>query len=709
MGGASLSATLRPSRRSSCGPVTTTAVSTGRSTPIEPFVTQLSIGFIEPHLRRYGGIRRVVELSNALIQRGHQVTIYVPEWEHPGCTWMRCDGTVKSIPDGFDDRLDVLVFNHEPQWHLLSRFHNADLYVFYALHYSKLYGKEGSWEALRAPVHLCLANSTWTAEMIEAEIAQRPHVLLGGINADHFRPLAVPKRYPLLCVGDDREWKGTDDLRRAADLVGLPLESYAGKDLDQSQMAAEYGAAEIFLVGSYYEGFGQPGLEALACGVPLVTTDNGGCRDYAIDGQTALVVPPGDPPAMAQAIKRLRREPDLGRCLVQNGLELVGQRFTWPGSAARFEHVVRTALADRPALLSTGANLREHLRDDPPRASVVVLAWDEILLSQRCVETIRQHTDVPYELVIVDNGSMWEAANYAAQAADVAILNDHNRGFAAGMNQGLTAAQGDAVVFLNNDTEVPEGWLGRLLATLESHPEAGIVVPALTAAGNGKTVRDVPGEGFEYFQPFEAPPSGVVYVMPTDLARRLGGFGEEYETASGEDIDLAFKVWVNDLDIIYDRRVLVDHLGHGTSDVKLDDRAGLWSRNRAIFFEKWSSLSTPVPRLDEVPQERFARNRRTAAAVAGWMQRFFQERDRRRSGESRARLTVPRSVDVAPPAGVLVGAVRAIWSMLRRVLPHGVRYPIYRRFKDSYYKIFPERHPAVLRGERRVPAREHRR
>ena len=47
-------------------------------------------------------------------------------------------------------------------------------------------------------------------------------------------------------------------------------------------------AARVFAVGSWFEGFCQPGLEALACGTSLVTTDNGGCREYAVHEETTL-------------------------------------------------------------------------------------------------------------------------------------------------------------------------------------------------------------------------------------------------------------------------------------------------------------------------------------------------------------------------------------------------------------------------------------
>ena len=209
---------------------------------------------------------------------------------------------------------------------------------------------------------------------------------------------------------------------------------------------------------------------------------------------------------------------------------------------------------------------------------------------------MRRNTDVPYELVIVDNGSEWQAANYARAAADTVVLNDTNLGFAGGMNQALGAARGRYVAFCNNDTILPADWASSLLQTARSHPNAAIVVPAVTAANNHVNVRTEPGDKIEVLPPFSAPPAAIVWVMPADIVRELGAWGEEYEIASGEDVDLAFKAWVNDLDVVYDERVLVAHVGHGTSS-RLDDQPGLWARNRRRFLEKWKG-DGEVPRLD---------------------------------------------------------------------------------------------------------------
>jgi hypothetical protein len=325
----------------------------------------------------------------------------------------------------------VIIFNEESQWHLVDRFVNARRRVFYALHYAKAYDKGGAYESIRTPVDLQLANSNWTADQIAAETGHRPTVLLGGANRDVFRPYGGPKRYDILAVGDTkREWKGTDTILEAGRLLDRHVELYAPKDLSQPDLGREYDAARVFVVGSWFEGFCQPGLEAMACGVPLVTTDNGGCLEYAIDGETALVVPPRDPVAMAGAIRRLLNDDVLAKELVTNGLDLVERDFDWERRTDELAEILDGVVA---GTVSAPPPPRPAPPADP-ELSIVVLAWDNLAYTRGFVESVRRHTDVPYELIIVDNGSQWEAANFARAAADVPILNAQNNGSAMGMN-----------------------------------------------------------------------------------------------------------------------------------------------------------------------------------------------------------------------------------------------------------------------------------
>ncbi|TAM01843.1 MAG: glycosyltransferase [Paraburkholderia sp.] len=64
------------------------------------------------------------------------------------------------------------------------------------------------------------------------------------------------------------------------------------------------------------------------------------------------------------------------------------------------------------------------------------------------------------------------------------ILNDDNRGFAGGNNQGLAAATGEYLVILNNDTVVTRGWVLRMVNHLRHNPELGIIGPVTNNIGN---------------------------------------------------------------------------------------------------------------------------------------------------------------------------------------------------------------------------------
>jgi hypothetical protein len=113
---------------------------------------------------------------------------------------------------------------------------------------------------------------------------------------------------------------------------------------------------------------------------------------------------------------------------------------------------------------------------------------------------------------------------------------------------------------------------------------------------------------------------------------------------------------VNDLDVVFDERVLVAHVGHATAS-KLDDWPQLWTLNRRRFLTKWMGGGDPV-RLTTCTLERFDRNRATARAVAGWMDKYFTIRDRQRE---------PNRAEVARVGGPRARSRRAISGSLRRL------------------------------------------
>ena len=178
------------------------------------------------------------------------------------------------------------------------------------------------------------------------------------------------------------------------------------------------------------------------------------------------------------------------------------------------------------------------------------------------------------------------------------------------------------------------------------------------------TVRETPGSDVVVLDPFSPPPAAVVYLMRRDTMLALGGWEEEYTIASGEDVDLGFKNWVNDLDVVYDERVLVEHVGHATAE-KLDDWPRLWARNRRHFLEKWMGHTDP-PRLASCDPDRFGRNRATARSVAGWMDKYFTNRDRQREQAS-ANGSSGERTGQACGRGPISGSIRRIRGAINRL------------------------------------------
>ena len=129
------------------------------------------------------------------------------------------------------------------------------------------------------------------------------------------------------------------------------------------------------------------------------------------------------------------------------------------------------------------------------RASIVVLCYNGLEETTRpCLESIIASTPIDdYELIIVDNASLDGTAKYlqafAAQHTNVRIqLNNNNKGYAGGNNDGIRLAKGQYIVLLNNDTLVPVGWLDQLLKLFNKQSGVGLLGPVTNSAGNEQRI-----------------------------------------------------------------------------------------------------------------------------------------------------------------------------------------------------------------------------
>jgi glycosyltransferase involved in cell wall biosynthesis len=116
--------------------------------------------------------------------------------------------------------------------------------------------------------------------------------------------------------------------------------------VDEPALLKLYSEAEVAVVPSLYEGFSLPAVQAMACGVPLVATTAGALPEVVgRDGETGLMVRPGDPGQLAAALERALGDRALRERLAVAGRARVVERFTWLRTAEGITHEYRRLMA----------------------------------------------------------------------------------------------------------------------------------------------------------------------------------------------------------------------------------------------------------------------------------------------------------------------------------------------------------------------------
>lgn len=116
--------------------------------------------------------------------------------------------------------------------------------------------------------------------------------------------------------------------------------------LDREAMASLYRQSDVSINPSLADNMPNSVLESMASGVPLVTTRVGGVPYLVRDGETGVMVPPGDAPAMAAAVLRVLGEPGLWQRLADAGLG-EAQRYSWSKVGVQLSSVYQGAIAQR--------------------------------------------------------------------------------------------------------------------------------------------------------------------------------------------------------------------------------------------------------------------------------------------------------------------------------------------------------------------------
>jgi ABC-type multidrug transport system fused ATPase/permease subunit/GT2 family glycosyltransferase len=373
----------------------------------------------------------------------------------------------------------------------------------------------------------------------------------------------------------------------------------------------------------------------LAAGRPVILQDTG-FGNYLPTGEglfsfrdvdeaaEAIEAYERDPETQRKAAREIAREHLSHDVVLGSMLDHMGlahhkrQRPAAPSPArAELPHDLDLApLSRRPLELSEETRERVLARPIPiapmnpgrPFASIVVPVMDNLAPTRMALESVLANTTVPYELIVVDNGSDAPTRDYlealAGRNRQVRLIrNERNRGFASACNQGLRAGRADRLVMLNNDTIVPPGWLSGLTRHL-ADSAVGLVGPTTNRCGGAAEIRTSYtsyGEMLEFARQrgemaAGRPPMDIAVsemfctAMRGDVFRRVGELDERFELGMFEDDDYARRIRDAGYRVVCAEDAFVHHFGEASlGQLAADGRYGeLFHANRRRFEQKWN-------------------------------------------------------------------------------------------------------------------------
>ncbi|MEM8588482.1 MAG: glycosyltransferase family 4 protein [Pseudomonadota bacterium] len=147
------------------------------------------------------------------------------------------------------------------------------------------------------------------------------------------------------CYGSlDRDPACVTEVRRQIERLGLTDRVHLHGERDPGDLSDAYAAAGAMVLPSFHEGYGMALAEALASGLPIVSTTAGAIPD-TVPSDAGLLVPPGDSESLAAALRAVIGDPGVRRDLSDGAARARAALPTWPAQAARFSKILRRVTA----------------------------------------------------------------------------------------------------------------------------------------------------------------------------------------------------------------------------------------------------------------------------------------------------------------------------------------------------------------------------
>lgn len=237
--------------------------------------------------------------------------------------------------------------------------------------------------------------------------------------------------------------------------------------------------------------------------------------------------------------------------------------------------------------------------------SIIVVFHNLQEITLQCLESIYQHSNLPFELILVDNGSKNDISDKLKKLKNLRFIrNKRNEGYIVAINQGLRKARGDAYLLLNNDTIATPNWLENMVTCLFSAEEIGIVGPVTNRIGNSKqkiktpsfqSYHDIISFGRDFNKsnprkwfPFDHSLAGFCMLIKSIVVERIGYFDEDFALGLCEDYDFVRRAKEAGFEVMCAGDTFLFHYYNMTFNALKIDRPSLLEKNKKKYRQKWT-------------------------------------------------------------------------------------------------------------------------
>jgi len=237
------------------------------------------------------------------------------------------------------------------------------------------------------------------------------------------------------------------------------------------------------------------------------------------------------------------------------------------------------------------------------KINIILLTWNHLEETKKCINSVKLNTTIPYHLIIIDNASTDGTQEYLKQLESIPLSNDNsleviynseNLGFAKANNIGLnkTTLWDRHAVLINNDIEVPLGWLKSLVDTFDKDRKIGIVGPLSTAPTQEQFVERFKDHMGDIVQSHRV--AFFCTLIHKQVLQEVGLLDEQFEVGTCEDDDYCIRAKKNDWLIVINTHVLVDHKHHTSlNDTDIPGFTEIHNENFKKLTDKYKQNDKP--------------------------------------------------------------------------------------------------------------------